>query len=158
MPPKNKPLTKSELAAYESKRDLAAELLQSVREMKAGQLHGVSSPGCARQPVFRSLDSCPWSCGRRAVGGISLQFIPAYSRKELFMKVTDLMTEAASLPVEERARLVDSLLQTLNPPDEANTPAWLAVARRRLDDLDTGRVKAIPGEEVLERVRRRLGK
>ncbi|MBH1975901.1 MAG: addiction module protein [Rhodocyclales bacterium] len=74
------------------------------------------------------------------------------------MKVTDLMTEAASLPVEERARLVDSLLQTLNPPDEANTPAWLAVARRRLDDLDTGRVKAIPGEEVLEKVRRRLGK
>lgn len=74
------------------------------------------------------------------------------------MKVTDLMTEAASLPVEERAWLVDFLLQTLNPPDEANTSAWLAVARRRLDDLDTGRVKAIPGEEVLERVRRRLGK
>nr|QLG20499.1 hypothetical protein [uncultured bacterium] len=91
------------------------------------------------------------------MSGISLQFISAYSRKELFMKVTDLMTEAASLPVEERARLVDSLLQTLNPPDEANTSAWLAVARRRLDDLDTGRVKAIPGEEVLERVRRRLG-
>lgn len=44
MPPKNKPLTKSELAAYESKRDLAAELLQPVREMKAGQVHVVSSP------------------------------------------------------------------------------------------------------------------
>ncbi|MGB4766746.1 MAG: hypothetical protein WBH09_07525 [Rugosibacter sp.] len=44
MPSKNKPLTKSELAAYESKRDLAAELLQPVREMKAGQIHAVSSP------------------------------------------------------------------------------------------------------------------
>lgn len=44
MPSKNKPLTKSELAAYESKRDLAAELLQSVREMKARQVHAVSSP------------------------------------------------------------------------------------------------------------------
>ncbi|MFZ2629175.1 MAG: hypothetical protein WAX67_09860 [Rugosibacter sp.] len=43
MSSKNKPLTKSELAAYESKRDLAAELLQSVREMKAGQIHAVSS-------------------------------------------------------------------------------------------------------------------
>ena len=39
-----KPLTKAALAAYEAKRDLAAELLQSVREMKAGQFHVVSSP------------------------------------------------------------------------------------------------------------------
>jgi putative transcriptional regulator len=32
------------LAAYEAKRDLAAELLRSVREMKAGQTRVVSSP------------------------------------------------------------------------------------------------------------------
>ena len=44
MPLKTKPLAKSELAAYEAKRDLAAELLRSVREMKAGQVHVVSSP------------------------------------------------------------------------------------------------------------------
>lgn len=44
MPSKNKPLTKTELEAYEAKRDLAAELLQSVREMKAGQVSVVTSP------------------------------------------------------------------------------------------------------------------
>ena len=44
MPSKSKPLTKTELAAYEAKRNLAEELLQSVREMKAGQVHVVSSP------------------------------------------------------------------------------------------------------------------
>jgi putative transcriptional regulator len=44
MPSKTKPLTDVELTAYESKRDLAAELLQSVREMKAGQVRVVSSP------------------------------------------------------------------------------------------------------------------
>ncbi len=44
MPSKTKPLSKAELAAFESKRDLAAELLQSVREMKAGQVSIVSSP------------------------------------------------------------------------------------------------------------------
>lgn len=44
MPLKHKLLAKSELAAHEAKRDLAAELLQSVREMKAGQVRVVSSP------------------------------------------------------------------------------------------------------------------
>ena len=72
------------------------------------------------------------------------------------MKTADLMTEASSLPLEERARLVDSLLQTLNPVDEAATSAWLAVARRRLEDLDSGRIEAVPGEAVFEKVRRRL--
>ena len=44
MPSKSKRLSQKELAAYEAKRDLAAELLQSVREMKAGQVQVVSSP------------------------------------------------------------------------------------------------------------------
>ena len=44
MPSKSKPLSKAELVAYEAKRDLAAELLQAVREMKAGQVQVVTSP------------------------------------------------------------------------------------------------------------------
>lgn len=44
MPSKIKPLAPAELEAYEAQRDLAAELLQSVREMKAGQVRIVSSP------------------------------------------------------------------------------------------------------------------
>jgi len=44
MPSKAKPLTASQLDAYEDTRDLAAELLESVREMKAGHLRVVSSP------------------------------------------------------------------------------------------------------------------
>jgi putative transcriptional regulator len=44
VPSKTKPLTKAELEAYEAQRDLAAELLQSVRQMKVGQVHVVSSP------------------------------------------------------------------------------------------------------------------
>lgn len=44
MPSKTKPLTATQLDGYENTRDLAAELLQSVREMKAGNAHIVSSP------------------------------------------------------------------------------------------------------------------
>ncbi|MEJ7138756.1 hypothetical protein [Amphibiibacter pelophylacis] len=40
----NQPLTDKELASFETGRDLAAELLQAVQEMKAGHLRVVSSP------------------------------------------------------------------------------------------------------------------
>lgn len=44
MPSKSKRLTDEQLEKYEAKRDLAADLLQSVREMKAGQGKVVASP------------------------------------------------------------------------------------------------------------------
>lgn len=44
MPSNSKRLTRAELASYEAKRDLAADLLQSVRQMKAGEVQVVTSP------------------------------------------------------------------------------------------------------------------
>ena len=44
---KTKPLSAVELAKYESSRDLAADLLQSIREMKAGKVHVVYSDAIA---------------------------------------------------------------------------------------------------------------
>ena len=44
MPSKAKPFTDAQLRAYEAKRDLAADLLESVRQMKAGKTQVVSSP------------------------------------------------------------------------------------------------------------------
>jgi putative transcriptional regulator len=44
VPSKTSPLNSHELAAYEAGRDLAADLLQSVREMKAGRVQLVTSP------------------------------------------------------------------------------------------------------------------
>lgn len=52
------------------------------------------------------------------------------------MKASALLVEAISLPVEERAYLVDCLLHTLNPPDASHAAAWAAAARRRLNDFD----------------------
>ncbi|MBP6676617.1 MAG: helix-turn-helix domain-containing protein [Vitreoscilla sp.] len=44
MPSKTKPLTEAQLRAHEATRDLAAELLESVRQMKAGKTAVVLSP------------------------------------------------------------------------------------------------------------------
>lgn len=73
------------------------------------------------------------------------------------MKTNELIDETASLPLEERAKVVDSLLQTFNRPDETRAAAWLALAQRRLAELRSGQVKAVPGDEVFARIRHRYG-
>ncbi len=74
------------------------------------------------------------------------------------MKTKDLIAEAVSLPVEERAMVVDSLLKSLNPPESQMDKRWAAVAKRRLEQLRSGEVKAVPGEEVFQRIWNRFSK
>ncbi len=70
----------------------------------------------------------------------------------------EIIQEAASLPVEERVMVVDSLLQTLNPPDAEIEKEWAKVSMRRLAELRSGRVKAIPGDEVFMKIQERFKK
>lgn len=72
--------------------------------------------------------------------------------------VKAIIREAESLPVEERALVVDSLLRSLNPADAVTDGKWAAVAKRRLAELRLGRVTPVSGEEVREKVRKRFGK
>ena len=72
------------------------------------------------------------------------------------MKTKDLIAEATSLPVEERAMVVDSLLKSLNPPETDIDKKWAEVAKRRLSELRSGSVKAIPGDEVFNKIWRKF--
>jgi len=62
------------------------------------------------------------------------------------------MLEAISLPIEERMMMVDCLLKSLNPPDPEIDQKWGSLARRRLEDLRSGRVQGIPGDEVFDSI------
>lgn len=73
------------------------------------------------------------------------------------MNANQIILEASSLPLEQRAHVVDCLLQTLTPASAENDAAWLAVARKRLAELDRGEVEAVPGELVFERILGRYG-
>jgi putative addiction module component (TIGR02574 family) len=72
------------------------------------------------------------------------------------MPIKDLITEAMSLPVEDRAILADTILKSLNPPDSEMDRKWVAVAKRRLAELRSGQVEALPGDEVFARIRKRF--
>jgi putative addiction module component (TIGR02574 family) len=61
-----------------------------------------------------------------------------------------LFQAALALPPDQRAALAEQLLDSLAAKDQAAIDAaWVEEAERRLQALDQGKVKTIPGEEVL---------
>lgn len=74
------------------------------------------------------------------------------------MRTKDLIREAISLPVDERALIVDSLLRSFNAPQSAIDKEWAKEGEKRLSELRSGRVKSIPGEAVFKKIKRRFRK
>ena len=54
-----------------------------------------------------------------------------------------------SLPKPERAHLVNLLLDSLDAPSETEIQdIWLSEARRRADDIDSGKVSLVSDEQL----------
>ena len=71
----------------------------------------------------------------------------------------DLAAQAMELPADARARLADLLVESLENAELGPIDReWLAVARRRRDEVRTGAVQPVPGEEALQAVRALLGR
>ncbi len=68
----------------------------------------------------------------------------------------EIIEEAECLPVEERVIVIDSLLRTINPPLAEVEIEWIMVAKRRLAELRSGQVTAVPGNEVFAKIRDRF--
>lgn len=64
-------------------------------------------------------------------------------------QANDLLQKALSLSDQERADLACSLIDSLDPARDAGTEeAWKEEIARRITDLDSGKAKTIPWEEV----------
>jgi len=61
----------------------------------------------------------------------------------------DLLKKALTLPLEERAALASSLIDSLDETvDEDAEVAWQQEISRRMDEITSGKVKTIPWREV----------
>lgn len=73
-------------------------------------------------------------------------------------KVSEIIAEARQLPYGERAELIEQLIadaaQNLDPEVEK---AWGDEALRRLKEIEEGKVKLIPGEQVMAEARKIVG-
>ena len=72
-------------------------------------------------------------------------------------EVADLLSRALALPVEARAALAGSLLDTLDETvDEDAEASWQTEIALRIEQLDTGRAKTISWTEVRRRIAAKL--
>jgi hypothetical protein len=70
------------------------------------------------------------------------------------MRVEEITDAALSLPSEARALLADRLVESLDPEEDGYIHGlWVKEAHRRLQDLRSGAVIAIPGEDALAKIR-----
>jgi len=71
------------------------------------------------------------------------------------LTIEQIAEEALALPSEARALLADRLVESLDPLEDGYIrQLWIAEARTRRDDVRTGLVKTVPGQEALDRVRK----
>ena len=69
----------------------------------------------------------------------------------------ELLRDALSLPVEARAALIDSLLESLDAEVDDNAEeAWREEIYRRLRQIDSEAVKLIPWDDAQRRLWARL--
>ena len=64
---------------------------------------------------------------------------------------------ALQLTVAQRADLAERLIASIEPPAPLH-PDWEAEIARRIADLDAGRTKTIPGEQVFAELRALIDK
>jgi putative addiction module component (TIGR02574 family) len=68
----------------------------------------------------------------------------------------ELLQKAMTLPLEARAEVACSLIDSLDETvDEDAEVAWQQEVVRRMDEIRSGKVKTIPGSQLLERLKAR---
>jgi putative addiction module component (TIGR02574 family) len=73
-------------------------------------------------------------------------------------KVAEVLDKALELSSHERGLLIDRLVESLDeaPRDEGVDAAWADEIKRRVDEIRSGKVKMIPGEEARQWLSERL--
>ena len=66
----------------------------------------------------------------------------------------ELSRQALALPPEERVRLAQELLATVQQEDAEVEAAWDEELKRRIAEIDAGTARLIPAEDVFAEIRR----
>ena len=73
-------------------------------------------------------------------------------------KISEIVKEARGLPYGERTELIERLIaDAAKDIDPEIEKAWGDEALRRIKEIEDGKVKLIPGEQVMAEIRKIVG-
>ncbi len=77
---------------------------------------------------------------------------------QLTPQVSEVLEKALALSTQDRGLIIDRLIKSLDdePTEEGVDTAWSDEIKRRVEEIQCGAVKMIPGEEVDRRLAARL--
>jgi putative addiction module component (TIGR02574 family) len=76
---------------------------------------------------------------------------------QLTPQVSEVLEKALALSTQDRGLIIDRLIESLDDePSEGTEEAWSVEIKRRVEEIQSGTVKMIPGEEVDRRLAARI--
>jgi len=72
------------------------------------------------------------------------------------MSYDEILEQAMALPEHERGALAEQLVESLQPEHDDIDPELMAIWERRIEEIESGKVKPIPVEESIARARAAL--
>jgi len=79
-----------------------------------------------------------------------LEFIiVALQEKQLF-------DEIDILPIDLKTKIVDKILNSINPTNKSIDDLWIQEVNKRKNEIESGTVKLIDGDEVFKKISQRL--
>lgn len=71
-------------------------------------------------------------------------------------QVSEVLEKALALSTQSRCLIIDRLIESLDsdPSEEGVEAAWSEEIKRRVEEIQSGKVEMIPGEEVDRRLAR----
>lgn len=75
------------------------------------------------------------------------------------LTLDQIVEETRSLPPDVVSELVDRILMTAHGGQSpAHEKAWSDTVRRRIQEIESGKVQLVPGEDVSAKIRRIVGR
>jgi putative addiction module component (TIGR02574 family) len=70
---------------------------------------------------------------------------------QLTPQVSEVLEKALALSTEDRGLIIDRLIESLDnePAEEGVEAAWSEEIKSRVEEIQSGKVEMIPGEQVL---------
>jgi putative addiction module component (TIGR02574 family) len=77
---------------------------------------------------------------------------------QLTPRVSEVLEKALALSTQDRGLIIDRLIEILDdqPAEEGVEAAWSDEIKRRVEEIQSGKVEMIPGQEVDRRLLARL--